>query len=224
MAQCEAQTKRKDEEALRQCRRYAVAGSQFCQAHGGMQDTKTPEAPRLRNDRGNQVQCSANSKRTGKRCQRMAILGGTVCKHHGGAVPQVKAKARERMEALIAPAIQELQTILTKPDTSDADRLRAITLLLDRTGFGPKSEVGVEVKKYEQIAVSIIREIPEQLEEAQIVEDDSDEETIEVENYTSQNVIEERSGEDQEATERYPEPIPLVPRIVGSAQPPTHLR
>lgn len=224
MAQCEAQTKRKDEEALRQCRRYAVAGSTFCQAHGGMKDTTTPEKPRLRNDRGNQVQCSANSKRTGERCQRKAILGGTVCKHHGGAVPQVKAKARERMEALIAPAIQELQSILTKTDTSDADRLRAITLLLDRTGFGPKSEVGIEVKKYEQIAVSVIRELPEALEEAEIVEDDPDEKTIEVETKSSENAIEEWPGEDQEAAERYPDPIPLIPRMEGAALPPRHLR
>ena len=47
--------------------------------------------------------CTAKSSRSQQRCKRPAILGGTVCQTHGGAAPQVKRKARERLEDLIDP-------------------------------------------------------------------------------------------------------------------------
>lgn len=43
-------------------------------------------------------QCTARAKATGTRCRAPAIRGGTVCIRHGGAAPQVRRKARERLE------------------------------------------------------------------------------------------------------------------------------
>jgi hypothetical protein len=42
--------------------------------------------------------CTARSKRSGERCGRWPSKGSTVCSTHGGAAPQVKRKARERVE------------------------------------------------------------------------------------------------------------------------------
>ena len=147
MAQCEAtrvgRPDRGDEP--RQCKRDAVKGSKFCQAHGGSEDVNRILPANPRKDRGNSVRCVATSRRSGERCQRQAVMGATVCYHHGGRAPQVAKVAQARLEEMVAPAIQQLQIILEKPNTSDADRLRAIPLLLDRTGFGPPKNIGADM-------------------------------------------------------------------------------
>lgn len=224
MAQCSTQIAHGSEAEFRQCRRHSVAGSERCQAHGGVEDSQTPDRVRVRKENRNQVRCTATSRRTGVLCQSKAVLGGNVCRHHGGAAPQTMAKARERMGQLVAPAIAELQQILTKSDTSDSDRLRAITLLLDRTGFGPKSEIGVEVKKYEEIAVSIMRELPEELEVAEIVDDGLAAESIVLNAEGAQNNLQGLLVPAIQEAQIYPEPIRLFPRQVGAPQPPRHLR
>lgn len=78
--------------------------------------------------------CSATSKQSGKQCGRWAIPGGTVCAMHGGKAPQVKAKADERLAALIPPAIKALQELIegAKPDIA---RLKAVEAVLDRAGY-----------------------------------------------------------------------------------------
>jgi hypothetical protein len=43
--------------------------------------------------------CSAR-RRDGQPCGCWAIRGGTVCRVHGGAAPQVRRKARDRLEAI----------------------------------------------------------------------------------------------------------------------------
>ena len=47
--------------------------------------------------------CTAKSSWSKQRCKKAAILGGTVCHTHGGGAPQVKRKAKERLEDLIDP-------------------------------------------------------------------------------------------------------------------------
>lgn len=78
-------------------------------------------------------QCSATSKRSGQRCRRAPIVGGTVCVTHGGGAPQVKLAARERIAALVDPAIDALQRALRHRDIGVA--VRAARDLLDRAGF-----------------------------------------------------------------------------------------
>ena len=98
--------------------------------------------------------CTATSKTTGQRCGRAPIVGGFVCVMHGGAVPAVRKSARERLLAMVDPALDALLRFLrTAPPCehcgrSDADRdpvvLRAAQLVLDRTGFHPSVSVQVQ--------------------------------------------------------------------------------
>lgn len=88
--------------------------------------------------RNTKARCTATTKHgpnAGKRCKQAAINGGTVCVKHGGSAPQVRAKATQRLMAMVMPALAELDKILRKKGTSDTDRLRAIREVLSRTGF-----------------------------------------------------------------------------------------
>ena len=92
-------------------------------------------------------QCTGVSKTTGERCGRAPIPGGTVCRLHGGNAPQVLRAARDRLLALVDPAMDALlRALQTGPrcdacGRSDADRdpvtLKAAQLVLDRAGFHP---------------------------------------------------------------------------------------
>lgn len=77
------------------------------------------------------AQCKAH-RRAGTQCKNPAILGGTVCRYHGGSAPQVKAKAAERLAALVNPAIDKLTKLLTSK--TEAVALGAVKDVLDRTG------------------------------------------------------------------------------------------
>jgi hypothetical protein len=92
------------------------------------------------------AQCVGTSKTTGQRCRLSAIPGGSVCaRYHGGAAPQVRRKARERLDAMIDPAITVLQAVLNKGiETDDMSTVvRAAFGILDRCGFGVKSQLEV---------------------------------------------------------------------------------
>lgn len=92
-------------------------------------------------------QCTATSKQSGERCKRAPIVGGFVCSIHGGSIPAVKKSARERLLAMVDPALDALLRALhTGPPCahcgrSDADRdpvvLRAAQVVLDRAGYHP---------------------------------------------------------------------------------------
>jgi hypothetical protein len=60
--------------------------------------------------------CTARSKQTGQRCGHLAIRGGNVCRHHGGAAPQVKEAARERLRAMIYPALTAYEELLAQKE------------------------------------------------------------------------------------------------------------
>lgn len=91
--------------------------------------------------------CTATSKQSGERCKRAPIVGGFVCDIHGGGTPAVKKSARERLLAMVDPALDALlRALQTGPPCehcgrSDADRdpvvLRAAQLVLDRAGYHP---------------------------------------------------------------------------------------
>ena len=90
--------------------------------------------------------CTARSKRSGQRCKRRPIPGGSVCVMHGGKAPQVKLAAKDRLAALVDPAIDALQRALDHRDINAA--IRAAKDLLDRAGFAaPKQmQVGVDAE------------------------------------------------------------------------------
>ena len=85
--------------------------------------------------------CTAKAHRTGERCRAAAIKGGTVCRVHGGATPAVREKAQERLMAMVEPALTRLQKIVRDPATTDADALRAVREVLNRTGFSERFAV-----------------------------------------------------------------------------------
>lgn len=101
--------------------------------------------------------CTATANRTGKRCGAPAIKGATVCRMHGGALPQVKAKAKERLLALVDPALAALHEVLTNPKADDSTKVRAALGILDRTGHGPgaKLEIGGP-NAFEQVAMEAL--------------------------------------------------------------------
>lgn len=162
MAQCEAVGQIAGRPNFgKRCQRAAVHGAPTCAAHGGRATTTTPELMQKRIDRQG-IQCS-RTKRDGERCKNSAVRGTTVCTHHGGNAPQTRAKARERLMQMVDPVLTELHRIVTKPDTSDADRLRAITLVLDRTGYSAKTEIEVEVKPWEKTMQAILKRPPAEM-------------------------------------------------------------
>jgi hypothetical protein len=94
--------------------------------------------------------CTATSA-AGTPCGAWAIVGGTVCHYHGGATPGARQAAQNRMLALLSPALERLARILqTSPpcetcgrsDTDlDPSVVKAIQIVLDRTGFAPHIKV-----------------------------------------------------------------------------------
>jgi hypothetical protein len=83
--------------------------------------------------------CTAHVSDGSRQCERWAINGGTVCATHGGQAPQVKKTARERLEALIDPAIDALRDVLQRGlDSGETpSAVRAALGILDRCGFHP---------------------------------------------------------------------------------------
>jgi len=105
-------------------------------------------------DRNDQNRCVAIRK-TGERCLKPANRGMTVCRTHGGAAPQVRRKAKERLELAADRMAKELLGMATGAE-SEAVKLNAIRDALDRAGLGAKTEVSMEVKPWEQLMDDIV--------------------------------------------------------------------
>lgn len=87
--------------------------------------------------------CRAKAKATGERCRRQAIAGGFTCRVHGSAAGHVRKAARQRLSELLKPALGALGEALESGNYSAM--VRAATVILDRTGYGPHSTLGVSV-------------------------------------------------------------------------------
>ena len=103
--------------------------------------------------------CSAKAHRTGERCKAPAILGGTVCRVHGGATPVVKKAAKERLLALLDPALAALHKILTDPNADDSVKVRAAIATLDRTGHGPGQTVTLQSSAWDETTDAMLTDM-----------------------------------------------------------------
>lgn len=65
-------------------------------------------------------------------CRNWAIKGGTVCPYHGGKAPQVKAAAQRRLQAMLDPALVELNELIHQ-NAHLPSKLGAISMVANRT-------------------------------------------------------------------------------------------
>lgn len=101
--------------------------------------------------------CTAN-RTNGTPCERWAIAGGTVCPAHGGRAPQVKRKARQRIEEAADRMARRVLRIADSDDVPPAVALAAARDALDRAGLRPPDKVDVEVgvKPYESLLGRVV--------------------------------------------------------------------
>jgi hypothetical protein len=109
--------------------------------------TRTPEVRARR--------CTAR-RRNGESCQKVSIFGGSVCGTHGGRAPQVKRRARQRLDEAADLLAREL-LLLAKGAESETVQLGAIRDALDRVGLTGKSTVEVEhtLRPWEAVLASV---------------------------------------------------------------------
>jgi hypothetical protein len=106
-----------------------------------MTDPSTPEpidGPPWPEWRGNAARRCVGHKKNGEQCRRHARQGTSVCDFHGAKAPQVKAKARQRLEEAADRMARELLNMASDGNVSDATKLAAIRDALDRAGVSAK--------------------------------------------------------------------------------------
>lgn len=86
------------------------------------------------------VTCAFVSTR-GRACLREVVEGDTLCVLHGASVVRAREVVQRKLLALQEKAVETLAELFLMAD--DKVRLAAATVVLDRTGLGPKSTVEI---------------------------------------------------------------------------------
>jgi hypothetical protein len=92
-------------------------------------------------------------RRNGKQCKHAAMNGTSVCQTHGGRAPQVKMRAKQRLEEATEKNARFLLEMCADTLIPEGVRLAAIRDALDRGGLGVKSSMEIEVsaKPFERV-------------------------------------------------------------------------
>ena len=80
---------------------------------------------------GHANRCTAHSRRSGERCKAHAMNGTNVCRMHGGSAPQVRRKAKERIEIVRDLAIDRLYEVLEDRGVEPKTLLDAVNKLTE---------------------------------------------------------------------------------------------
>lgn len=75
-------------------------------------------------------------------CGAYAIRGAAVCRMHGGAAPQVRKAARLRVIEAVDLVVGELLRLALHAE-NEGVRVRAISLIFDRAGFGEPQRIEI---------------------------------------------------------------------------------
>ncbi len=110
--------------------------------------------------------CKAHTRHgpnTGKPCGAQVRLGSSLCHKHGGNHPAHKQAAKDRLLAMVNPALAELNRIMTNKKTSDGDKLKAIQMVLDRSGFKAGVQIDVGIARFDEVAAAAFVEVDRSL-------------------------------------------------------------
>ncbi|MGZ0068089.1 hypothetical protein [Microbacterium arborescens] len=194
------------------CKLWARPGSDFCNRHNAPNGGAGPRDAEVMTRR-----CIARSSRTGSQCKNAPLIGQRTCKFHGATAASGE-KAQALLDRMVEPVLWELRDIALNPSTTESDRLRAIQMVLDRT-LPRERKVEVTVKPWEIALKGIIREAPEEIVDAEVVEDEADAlERHEREEADRRRIAEEEAARDRARAELPQFPIERTRR--GSAEPP----
>ena len=102
-------------------------------------------------------------RRNGKQCKHAAMNGTSVCQTHGGRAPQVKMKAKIRLEEATDKNARFLLDMAADTTIPEGVRLAAIKDALDRGGLGVRQAMDIEVtaKPYEKVFDRVMSGSPE---------------------------------------------------------------
>lgn len=101
--------------------------------------------------------CKAHT-RAGKPCRGTVMQGQQVCRMHGGSSPQCLNAARQRLAAMVDPALGRLRKLIRSK--SDATALGAIRDVLDRNGLKAPDVVELGGKDGGPLQVVFVRPEP----------------------------------------------------------------
>lgn len=113
-------------------------------------DGRTPDPEKI---------CTAR-RSNGDPCRKQRVTGAVVCATHGGRAPQVKEKARVRLDMAADKLVKQLLHIaIDDPDIPSQVKLAAIRDALSRVGITERRALELEVgpsKGFEQVLTAVI--------------------------------------------------------------------
>jgi uncharacterized coiled-coil protein SlyX len=138
------------------------------------------------------VRCTGTATTTGERCKRWSLRGATVCRKHGAQLSNVREHAEAVVESaklqlmgMADDAVDVLDDILQN-GTSEQVRLKAVEMVLNRSGIKDAVDLNVQVthnvsaaeeirKKLSAITERMKADEPEDIIDAEEVDDEEKE-------------------------------------------------